>query len=200
MNIELQCCALFILFTILVMFHREKKLDLMNRKLFQRALYACFACIVFDILSIVFINLSTYNGFDPDITRIICKLYIMLLGFQGYFAYLYASTNLLPRDKTWSKNARIFYHAIFTVGELLMLILPIDFTANGRIVYSFGPSTYVAYLLSTVYITSTIVITMVYRMIMPGRRFTAMLLWQGIWLLAAIIQFIERFAFFAPSK
>ena len=96
MNIELQCCALFILFTILVMFHREKKLDLMNRKLFQRALYACFACIVFDILSIVFINLSTYNGFDPDITRIICKLYIMLLGFQGYFAYLYASTNLLP--------------------------------------------------------------------------------------------------------
>ena len=191
MNIELQCCALFILFTILVMFHREKKLDLMNRKLFQRALYACFACIVFDILSIVFINLSTYNGFDPDITRIICKLYIMLLGFQGYFAYLYASTNLLPRDKTWSKNARIFYHAIFTVGELLMLILPIDFTANGRIVYSFGPSTYVAYLLSTVYITSTIVITMVYRKIMPGRRFTAMLLWQGIWLLAAIIQFIE---------
>ena len=191
MNIELQCCALFILFTILVMFHREKKLDLMNRKLFQRALYACFACIVFDILSIVFINLSTYNGFDPDITRIICKLYIMLLGFQGYFAYLYASTNLLPRDKTWSKNAGIFYHAIFTVGELLMLILPIDFTANGRIVYSFGPSTYVAYLLSTVYITSTIIITMSYRKEMPGRRFTAMLLWQGIWLLAAIIQFIE---------
>lgn len=191
MNIELQCCALFILFTILVMFHREKKLDLMNRKLFQRALYACFACIVFDILSIVFINLSTYNGFDPDITRIICKLYIMLLGFQGYFAYLYASTNLLPRDKTWSKNAGIFYHAIFTVGELLMLILPIDFTANGRIVYSFGPSTYVAYLLSTVYIASTIIITMSYRKVMPGRRFTAMLLWQGIWLLAAIIQFIE---------
>lgn len=191
MNIELQCCALFILFTILVMFHREKKLDLMNRKLFQRALYACFACIVFDILSIVFINLSTYNGFDPDITRIICKLYIMLLGFQGYFAYLYASTNLLPRDKTWSKNAGIFYHAIFSVGELLMLILPIDFTANGRIVYSFGPSTYVAYLLSTVYIASTIIITMSYRKVMPGRRFTAMLLWQGIWLLAAIIQFIE---------
>ena len=191
MNIELQCCALFILFTMLVMFHREKKLDLMNRKLFQRALYACFACIVFDILSIVFINMSVYDGFNPDITGIVCKLYIMLLGFQGYFAYLYASTNLLPRDKAWSKNARIFYHVIFTVGELLMLILPIDFTANGRIVYSFGPSTYVAYLLSTVYISSTIFITMYYRKVMPGRRFTAMLLWQGIWLLAAIIQFIE---------
>ncbi len=191
MNIELQCCALFILFTILVMFHREKKLDLMNRKLFQRALYACFACIVFDILSVIVINLSTYDGFNADVTKIICKIYIMLLGLQGYFAYLYASTNLLPRDKTWSKTARITYHAIFTIGELLMLILPIGFTANGRIVYSFGPSTIVAYLLSTVYITSTIVITLVYRKILPGRRFTAMLLWQGIWLLAAVIQYIQ---------
>ena len=191
MNIELQCCALFILFTILVMFHREKKLDLMNRKLFQRALYACFACIVFDILSVIVINLSTYEGFNSDVTKIICKIYIMLLGLQGYFAYLYASTNLLPRDKTWSKTARITYHAIFTIGELLMLILPIGFTANGRIVYSFGPSTIVAYLLSIVYITSTIVITLVYRKILPGRRFTAMLLWQGIWLLAAVIQYIE---------
>jgi EAL domain-containing protein (putative c-di-GMP-specific phosphodiesterase class I) len=115
----------------------------------------------------------------------------MLLGLQGYFAYLYASTNLLPRDKTWSKTARITYHAIFTIGELLMLILPIGFTANGRIVYSFGPSTIVAYLLSIVYITSTIVITLVYRKILPGRRFTAMLLWQGIWLLAAVIQYIQ---------
>ncbi len=191
MNIELQCCALFILFTILVMFHREKKLDLMNRKLFQRALYACFACIVFDILSVIVINLSTYDGFNADVTKIICKIYIMLLGLQGYFAYLYASTNLLPRDKTWSKTARITYHAIFTIGELLMLILPIGFTANGRIVYSFGPSTIVAYLLSIVYITSTIVITLVYRKILPGRRFTAMLLWQGIWLLAAVIQYIQ---------
>ena len=191
MNIELQCCALFILFTILVMFHREKKLDLMNRKLFQRALYACFACIIFDILSIVFINLSTYEGFNPDVTRIICKVYIMLLGLQGYFAYLYASTNLLPRDKTWSKTTSITYHAIFTIGEILMLVTPIYFTVNGRIVYSYGPSTIVAYLLSSVYITSTIVLTIVYRKIMPGRRFTAMLLWQGIWLIAAVIQFIE---------
>ena len=58
MNIELQCCALFIIFTISVMFLREKKLDLMNRKLFFRAICACFACLIFDILSIVLINKS----------------------------------------------------------------------------------------------------------------------------------------------
>ena len=190
MNIELQCCALFIIFTISVMFHREKKLDLMNRRLFQRAIYACFACLVFDILSVVLIDMSVYHGFDPGITRIVCKLYIMLLVLQGYFGYVYVSTNLLPREKIWAKAARMTYHAIFGAGEVLMLVLPIDFTANGRIVYSFGPSTTIAYLLSAVYIISTIVMTLVCKKKMPGRRFIAMLLWQGIWLLAAVIQFI----------
>ncbi|MBQ8006454.1 MAG: EAL domain-containing protein [Lachnospiraceae bacterium] len=191
MNIELQCCALFIIFTITVMFLREKKLDLMNRKLFFRAICACFACLIFDILSVILINMSVFRGFSPFITSIVCKLYIMLLVLQGYFGYVYASTSLLPRDKTWAKVARTFSHMIFGVGELLMLVLPIEFTAYERIVYSYGPSTSVAYALSAVYILATITITIAYRKEMPGRRFMAMLLWQGIWLLAAAIQFID---------
>ncbi len=189
MNIELQCCALFIIFTIAVMFMREKKLDLMNRKLFQRAICACFACLIFDILSVILINLSVNSGFNPFITGLVCKLYIMLLVMQGYFGYVYASTSLLPRNKTWAKIARIIFHLIFAAGELMMLLLPIDYTASGRIVYSFGPSTSVAYTLSAIYILSTIVTTIAYRKNMPGRRFIAMILWQGIWLLAAAIQF-----------
>ena len=189
MNIELQCCALFIIFTIAVMFMREKKLDLMNRKLFQRAICACFACLIFDILSVILINLSVNSGFNPFITGLVCKLYIMLLVMQGYFGYVYASTSLLPRNKTWAKIARTIFHLIFAAGELMMLLLPIDYTASGRIVYSFGPSTSVAYTLSAIYILSTIVTTIAYRKNMPGRRFIAMILWQGIWLLAAAIQF-----------
>lgn len=191
MNIELQCCALFILFTIAVMFRREKKLDLMNRKLFERAISACFACLTFDILSIVLINMSVHNGFSPFITGIVCRFYIMLLVMQGYLGYVYAYTSMLPRDKTWAKVVRIISHSIFVVGEILMLVLPIGFTAEGRVVYSYGMSTIVAYVLSSIYILSTIVTTIAYRKQMPGRRFTAMILWQGIWMLAAIIQFFQ---------
>ena len=191
MNIELQCCALFIIFTIYVMFLREKKLDLMNRKLFLRAICACFGCLIFDILSVVLINLSVFHGFNPVATSIVCKIYIMLLVLQGYFGYVYASTSLLPRDKTWAKVARAAFHLIFGLGEVLMFVLPIGYTASGRIVYSYGLSTSVAYLLSAIYILSTIITTIAYRKQMPGRRFVAMLLWQGIWLLAAVIQFVE---------
>ncbi len=190
MNIELQCCALFIIFAIFVMFMREKKLDLMNRKLFFHALCACFGCLIFDILSVVLINLSVHQGFNPFITAIICKVYIMLLTLQGYCGYVYASTSLLPTDKVWAKAVKNISHVIFIVGEILMLVLPIGYEAHDRIVYSFGPSTSVAYILSAVYILSTIVTTVAYRKQMPGRRFVAMLLWQGIWLLAAAIQFV----------
>ena len=190
MNIELQCCALFILFTISVMFLREKKLDLMNRRLFFRAICACFACLIFDILSIILINLSVYRDFPQSVTSIVCKIYIMLLVIQGYFGYVYASTSLLPLDKSWAKNLKFACHLIFGIGELLMLVLPIRFTADGRIVYSFGPSTTVAYLLSAIFILMTILTSIAYRKQMPGRRFVAMILWQGIWLLAAAIQFM----------
>ncbi len=190
MNIELQCCGVFILIAMLVMFHREKKLDLTNRKLFQRAVYACFACLIFDIFSIVLITLSTNKGFNPFITSIVCKLYIMLLVLQGFFGYLYVSTNLLPIDKTLAKVVKYSFHGIFGIGEILMLVLPISFTAEGRVVYSYGPSTIVAYALSAVYIGSTIILTLQYKKHMSGRRFIAMFLWQAIWLLAAIIQFI----------
>ena len=190
MNIELQCCGLFIIFTITVMFLREKKLDLMNRKLFFRAICACFLCLIFDILSIILINMSVHSGFDPFITGTVCKIYIMLLVTQGYFGYVYASTSLLPRDKKWAKYARIFSHVVFGVGEFLMLVLPIGYEADGRIVFSYGPSTAVAYAMSAVYILATIATTIGYRKEMPGRRFVAMLLWQGIWLLAAAIQFL----------
>ena len=115
----------------------------------------------------------------------------MLLVLQGYFGYVYASTSLLPQDRTWANVARVFSHLIFGVGEVLMLVFPIGFTAYGRIVYSYGPSTSVAYALSAIYILATITITIAYRKQMPGRRFMAMLLWQGIWLLAAVIQFID---------
>ena len=117
MNIELQCCALFIIFTIFVMFFREKRLDLMNRKLFQSAVIACFVCLVFDILSIVLINMSVHNGFNSGITRIVCKFYIMLLVLQGYLGYVYVSTGLLPREKAWAKAVRSSFTGYSLLGK-----------------------------------------------------------------------------------
>ncbi len=190
MNIELQCCALFIIFTIFVMFSREKKLDLMNRKLFLRAISACFACLIFDILSIIMINKAVNEGVSPALTLFTCKVYIMILVMQGYFGYMYAATSMLPGKETWAKTLKIIFHIIFITGEILVFVMPLKYELDGRIVYTHGLSATAAYFLCAVFIIATIITTIAYRKVIPGRRLTAMLLWQGIWLLAALIQFI----------
>ncbi len=189
MNIELQCCGLFIIFTIFVMFYREKKLDLMNRKLFLRAIYACFACLTFDILSIVLINRAVFEGFSPKLTVAACKAYIMLLVLQGYFCYVYSATSMLQPGRAWTKITKYVYHLIFLTGEILVLVLPLQYELDGRAVYSHGPAAVTAYIMCAIYAFSTIATTIIFKKDMPGRRFAAMLLWQGIWLLAAVIQF-----------
>ena len=156
MNIELQCCALFIIFTIFVMFSREKKLDLMNRKLFLRAISACFACLIFDILSIIMINKAVNEGVSPALTLFTCKVYIMILVMQGYFGYMYAATSMLPGKETWAKTLKIIFHIIFITGEILVFVMPLKYELDGRIVYTHGLSATAAYFLCAVFIIATI--------------------------------------------
>ena len=188
MNIELQCCALFILTVIFFMFFREKKLDITYRFLFVRAMTACAVCLVFDILSIIVIHQAVYKGFNPGLTIIVCKLYIMLLALQGYYGFTYAAISVLPTNKNWSKTVRTIYFITIVAGEIAMFCLPIRYEAEGRLAYSYGASTKVAYVLAAIYITATIVISLIYKKQMPERKFVATLLWQTIWMVAAVIQ------------
>ena len=190
MNIELQCCGLFVLSVILIMFMREKKLDLMDRRLFIRAILTCFACLIFDITSIIAINYAVLGCFSPIITDIICKIYIMLLTLQGYFSYVYVSTGLLTIQGVNESKMRKLYRWLIVIGEVAMLILPIDYFCEGRVVYSSGPATLVAYALCGIYLIASVAICIVFRGKMSGRRFVALMTWQITWLCAAVIQFL----------
>ncbi|MCR4642426.1 MAG: EAL domain-containing protein [Lachnospiraceae bacterium] len=189
MNIELQCCALFILSVVSVMFFCNKKLDLVNRMLFVRALTVCFLCLVFDIVSVAAIYRTVHYGFSETATLILCKIYIMLLVSQGFISFNYAAISILPRVRG-SKILMKVYFGIYILGEIAMAVLPIDFLMDGRVVYSKGASTNVAYLLAGIYTVTTIVICLACRKMVSPRRFLSIFLWQAIWMLAAVIQFI----------
>lgn len=188
MNIEIQCCSLFIVLVIFVLFIREKKLNLTNRILFMRSLYSCIVMLVLDIASIICIYFSTYGGLSPTVTKIICKLYIFSLVLQGYFGYVYVMTDLLV-DKKYNSIKRIL-HLTFTFGELLILGLPISFAMEGRRAYSFGASTLVAYALAVIFIVSVIILGFVKKKEMTQKKFRTIMTWQGIWLICGVVQFI----------
>ncbi|MCR5251929.1 MAG: EAL domain-containing protein [Lachnospiraceae bacterium] len=161
----------------------------MNRSLYVKALVICFFCLIFDIGSVASIYLSVYHGLNETVTKLICKLYVMILVAQGYMSFNYAATGIMSRNKG-SKILQGVYLCIFFAGEIAMAVLPIDFFMEGREVYSEGPSTSVAYLLAGIYTLSTIGIALACRKQISVRRFLSVFLWQAIWLLAAVIQFL----------
>lgn len=188
MNIELQCCSLFVIFIIYLLFSREKKLNLTNNKLFTRSLYSCIIVVMLDVISIVCIYLSVNHNFNPSITQIICKLYIFALVLQGYFGYVYVMTELLT-DSKYMIIKRIL-HLLFTFGELAILGTPISFTMGRNYGYSYGISVNIAYSLAIIFVITIILLSLFNKKKMTYKKYRTIMTWQGIWVICGIIQFI----------
>ena len=188
MNIEFQCGALVLLLVLLFAFLKEKHLGLTNSRLFFVAIISCIVCEIFDIMSIIAIHEATYNGFSPDITKVVCKTYLCTLVLQGYLGLIYASAGIMYRRRHLA--VRITYFVAFMLCESGVAITDIDYYMDGRTVYSFGPSTRITYGVAVLFIVSTIIIAFKYRDGLLKRRRNAMLIWQSCWLIAAVIQFL----------
>lgn len=190
MNIELQLCGLVMLVVFLVFIEREKKLNVKNRALFLAAYITCIICLIFDVVSIICIHEAVYNGLSPLVTRIACKAYIIFLVSQGYCSFLYACLDIAIRHRF--KLVRMLTLAVYIVGEVLIIVLPIDYHMDGRLVYSYGPAAMCAYIMAAVFISVILVFTVKNKRNMPHRRVIALFTWQGLWLIAAMIQFFFK--------
>lgn len=190
MNIELQICGLVMLIIFLVLIERDRRLNIKNRLLFIAAFIICMVCLVFDIASIVVIHMAVYEGFSPVITRAVCKIYIMLLVTQGYCGFLYACLDIAVQFK--NNVIRKLAFILYIIGEILIIILPLEYYMDGRVVYSQGPAPLCTYALSVFFISFTIYLSVKHRNDISHRRLIALFTWQGLWLIAAIIQFFSK--------
>lgn len=171
---------------VFCIFVSEKALDLYSRRLYFYAMVSDFICISLDILSI-FCIAGSYSGQVPRwITLLVCKLYVASLIFQSYEGFLYAANEFFIKGS--HNKLRWVYRIACAAGILAAMILPIDFYMENRIVYSFGPSTSATYVFTILFIVSTIFMAFQRADISSRRRRRTFLLWQGCWLLAAVIQ------------
>ena len=176
------------LVAILLLFVREKSLDLTSRKLFFRALLSCMICISFDIASIVCIRLATDGEIPRIVALIVCKGYLITLVFQSYLGFLYASGESFARGS--HKLLKILYLVWVVAGSAAIAALPIDYYIDGRAVYSLGLSTTATYIVVMILIISTIFMAFRSADLTSKRRRRAILIWQGTWLIAAALQFM----------
>ena len=189
MNIEVQSCGLYILSVLALIMLRDKNLDLQRTRTFRSAMFSCIAAIVMDILSVIAITYASQGLFPRTATLIICKLYLVLLIHAGNRGFLYAATEFVNENS--SKTLRTLYHIFLITGALCIIVLPIDYHADGRVVYSLGPSTIAAYVYAFILFVCTIYIACIDREGTSKRRRRIILIWQLCWAAAAAIQYFK---------
>lgn len=189
LNIVVQCCSLAMLLILICIVAFDRSLSLSSRVLYFRTLVACTVCLVLDISSIVAIAMATDGVFPDSATKVVCKLYVMSLLLQTYAGFRYASGEFFSEDS--HMILKRFYTIWFVSGIGIIGALPIEYLMEGRVVYSYGPSTVATYVFTLVYIVSSLAMAFIRSEHASARRRRAILLWLISWLVAALIQMVN---------
>lgn len=188
MNIQVQCCGVVILALIWYFSLRQKTLKLASEKLFLITMGVNSFCLLMDILSVIAINnQELISGF---LLALICKTYIVSLIWVGYFGLIYSHSDLEKTKEKQNRENRI-YTIIVLVGTLLIYILPIEYYLEGDVVYTYGPSCSATYIFALLFVLVTLYKVGAKGREMNPKRRRAIIMWMCIWIVAAVIQFLN---------
>ena len=188
MPIQVQCCGLFLMVMLLYFYGSQKTIKLNTGRAFRNSFFMTFVCIVFDILSCIAItNRDVIPGLVVDF---VSKTYLATLVGVAFFALMYMYTDIYTVKSVYNQ-VMLKYGMVVAVAVLMIYILPIDYFVDrdAGVLYSQGPSCYATYGFA---LTSVIIVTV--RLIKDrakisiGRRI-AVMIWMGVWVIAALIQF-----------
>lgn len=191
MNITAQYCGIILLFIILILYHKHKKLYLRTELAFQTLLYVTILCVALDIVSIVAI---THSDILPRLLLdFICKSYLASLVCVGLNGLFYIRTDLYSTSSKYQKRSKIYY--IMAAFEVcLIYLLPIEYSYNIETAssYSHGLSVLATYMFTFLFICITLTVATKDKQLLNQHRRTAVITWQLIWIVAALIQFIRN--------
>ena len=188
MNIQVQICSLIIIVLLYIIYRSQRTMGLYQEKVFKVEMHCAIATLSFDILSIVGIH---YRDILPTfVVHALCKMYLCAIMTSGFGALFYVLVGLVPEDR----RLRLLQ---CTRGLLIAQLLGILFTSLdvyevGRVVYSEGPAVVITYGFTIFYILVTLIVAIAFLYRVNRRRALAVILWMGIWIIAAAIQFMRN--------
>ena len=186
MNITAQLCGLIIISLLVGFYNRLRKVGTRSEIVFSWVLNMILFCDAMDILSIIGI---TYRAYLPDLlVNFICKLYIASLVWITCLGLNYSGVDIY--HGRWPRRMAVLAQVFLSGITILIFALPIHIYQEGRIAYTYGPSTIVTYAGALGFIlATTLFILRHWNAISPARR-KVVLLWMGIWMAAALIQML----------
>ncbi len=187
LNIEVQSCGLALVCLLIFFSTRHEKLGLYSEHLFRVSLYVNLCCIILDILSIYGI---VYADRLPGlVTKLLCKLYLVSLLTASFMGLVYSFS-----DVSHLRDNRVLTASQFVIefiGSFLIMILPISYVCEGRVVYSYGPAVICTFIFAPLFISGAILVSFIYSRQMNPHRRRAVRAWMALELVAAFIQFLK---------
>lgn len=186
MNIQAQLCGIILLITMFLFYRRYKSLRLNTQIAFQVLLGMMLLCVFCDMLSIWAIVklLLDYR----ELVYVICKIYLATLVLVGFSGLLYEFSDVYEHRKEFLR-ATLLASGIVLAGFIVIASLPLGIYKMGRVVYTAGPSVLATYAFTGFFVFGNIFFTIVKRRDANPRRSQVILIWLGIWALAAAVQF-----------
>lgn len=187
MNIEVQCCGLAILALLWIFYFKQRTLGLYSEKLFLLTMTFTTLCVALDILSIAaIVNMKYLPGW---LLAFVCKTYIVTLIWVGYLGLVYSSTDVNVKEE--QKRLVKIYTAMVVTGTVLIYVLPIHYYLDEQAVYTYGPSCMATYFFALLFVIATLIKVTIHGKGMNPKRRRAVVIWMLIWIMAAVIQFLD---------
>ncbi len=190
MPIHVQCCGLFIMVMLLYFYGGQKTIKLNTGRAFRNAFFMTFVCIIFDILSCLAItNRDMLPGIIVDF---VSKTYLATLVGVSFFALMYMYTDIYTVKSEYDR-IMLKYGIVVAAAMIMIYILPIDYYVNltEGVLYSKGPSCYATYCFALATVVIVTVRLIRDRAKISKNRRIAVMIWIGVWVLAALIQFFN---------
>lgn len=190
MNILAQCCGIVLLLVIIYFYSNQKKVQLHTGQAFMGIWSVTFISLLLDANSMV---LLTYREQLPNsLVKFGCKAYISSLVWAAIFCVIYVCSDIYEKGRMYSRYKKWLY-TCGIICTLIIFALPIKIHAESATdTYTYGPAVIMTYILTAMVLLLLMFLICRHKdKINPNRR-RAVWVWIEVWLLAAVIQFVNN--------
>lgn len=144
-----QIASILYIVLIMIIYFGKKRLKTLENKIYISLVIVSFITLLLDVSSVYFGLFMPEKNFS----NYLCKLY--LVGIVGWVIdftyYIYViSSKKSKNDPNYLKKILYYTISIFILCSLIIFILPLNIYSNGKIMYTYGPSATMSYLISAI--------------------------------------------------
>lgn len=190
MNIVVQCCGLVLLMVIFCFYMSQKKIQLHTGQAFMGIWTVTTISLMLDILSMILLYYR--QSLPATLVRIGCKTYISSLIWVAIFCVIYICADIYENRKQFLMYRKCFLFSgiVFT---FIIFMLPIYMhVENAYDTYTYGPATIFTYIFAALTLMLLAYLIVAHSNVINPNRRRAVWLWLLVWVVAAMVQFINN--------